>query len=31
MRVVALIQEPAVSNKILQHLRARRRDAQAGP
>jgi hypothetical protein len=31
MRVIALIQEPQVIDKILAHLRARGRDARAGP
>ena len=31
MRVIALIQEPAVIDKILRHLREKGRDARAGP
>ena len=31
MRVVALIQEPAATDKILRHLRSTGRDARAGP
>jgi hypothetical protein len=31
MCVIALIQEPAVIDKILAHLRAKGRDARAGP
>ncbi len=31
MRVIALIQEPAVIDKILKHLRKEGRDARAGP
>ena len=31
MRVMALIQQPAVIDKILQHLREKGRDARAGP
>ena len=31
MRVIALIQEPKVIDKILKHLRAKGRDARAGP
>ena len=31
MRVIALIQEPAVIDKILNHLREKGRDARAGP
>jgi len=31
MRVIALIQEPAVIDKILRHLRDKGRDARAGP
>ncbi len=31
MRVIALIQEPAVIDKILHHLRGKGRDARAGP
>jgi hypothetical protein len=31
MRVIALIQEPAVIDKILRHLRSKGRDARAGP
>jgi len=31
MRVIALIQEPAVIDKIVRHLRAKGRDARAGP
>jgi hypothetical protein len=31
MRVIALIQEPAVIDKILGHLREKGRDARAGP
>jgi len=31
MRVIALIQEPAVIDKILKHLRDKGRDARAGP
>jgi hypothetical protein len=31
MRVIALIQEPAVTNEILRHLRSKGRDARAGP
>ena len=31
MRVIALIQEPAVIDKILPHLRDQGSDARAGP
>ena len=31
MRVIALIQEPAVIDKILKHLRSKGRDGRAGP
>ncbi len=31
MRVIALIQEPAVIDQILRHLREKGRDARAGP
>ena len=31
MRVIALIQQPAVTNEILRHLRSKGRDARAGP
>ena len=31
MRVIALIREPAVINKILKHLRDKGRDPRAGP
>ena len=31
MRVIALIQDPKVIDKILRHLRATGRDARAGP
>ena len=31
MRVIALIQEPKVIDKILRHLRDKGRDARAGP
>ena len=31
MRVIALIQEPKVTDKIVRHLRAKGRDARAGP
>lgn len=31
MRVIALIQEPAVIDKILRHLREKGRDARAVP
>jgi hypothetical protein len=31
MRVIALIQEPAIIDKILRHLRQKGRDARAGP
>ncbi len=31
MRVIALIREPVVIDKILRHLREKGRDAQAGP
>ena len=31
MRVIALIQEPKVIDKILKHLREKGRDARAGP
>ena len=31
MRVIALIQEPKVIDRILKHLRGRGRDARAGP
>jgi hypothetical protein len=31
MRVIALIQEPAVIDKILRHLREKGRDARVGP
>ena len=31
MRMIALIQEPKVIDKILKHLRSKGRDARAGP
>ncbi len=31
MRMIALIQEPKVIDKILKHLRTKGRDARAGP
>jgi hypothetical protein len=31
MRVLALIREPTVIDKILRHLREKGRDARAGP
>ncbi|MFI0609321.1 MAG: hypothetical protein ACH37Z_15690 [Anaerolineae bacterium] len=31
MRVISLIQEPKVIDKILRHLREKGRDARAGP
>jgi hypothetical protein len=31
MRILALIQEPAVIDRILRHLREKGRDARAGP
>ena len=31
MRVIALIREPKVIDKILNHLREKGRDARAGP
>ncbi len=31
MRVIALIREPAVIDKIVRHLRTKGRDARAGP